>query len=400
MKWTKTVVILSILFLVSGFSLWGQTTLCWDSSLSMTERNLEKDLSVIEHVFKKNPNQDVQLLLFNVDVTEKLYTVTNGDWNTLKEDLLTVNYDGATIFSNVANKIKYNNVYVFTDGKTNFNSDVLALKSKSFLINSSKIRNIDFLNRTVLLTKSRLMDFASMFPENSTISKVNKEELVKGTVYLDNQPASNISVSSVGGSEVYLTDEEGNFSIKAQVGDSILVSSVANRTYKTIPVLSKVATKVFLEPNIYSLDEVVVVEQRKKDRLVNTALGKQNNDKLGYAVQSIGDEDITAINTTVSSAVQGKFSGVAYGQNQNLSQAVIRGGAGTLLGNNYALIVIDGVPQRRSNSAAGGRVLNTDFVDPENIAEITVLKSLAATNRFGTIGNAGAILITTKTACV
>jgi len=408
MKWNKTIITLSILFLTSGFSLQGQTTVCWDSSLSMAERNLEKDFSVLEHIFKKDPDQDVQLLLFNLDVTENLYTITNGDWNTLKEDLLSVNYDGATVFSNVADKIKYDKVYVFTDGKTNFSSDVLALKPKSVLINSSKARNIDFLNRTVLLTKSRLMDFASMLPENSTVSTVRKEELIKGTVYIDNRPASNVSISLVDSGEAYLTDEEGNFSIKAQVGDSILVSSVANRTYKTIPVLSKATTKVFLEPNVYSLDEVVVVEQRRKERLVNTALGKQNKDKLGYAVESIGDEDITEINTNVNNAVVGKFAGLTQGGSDeagggrvlgqnDLSQVVIRGGTQSLLGNNYGLVVLDGVPLRRSNSSTG-EYADTSWINPSNIADITVLKGLAATNRYGSLGSAGVILITTKTA--
>lgn len=406
MFYKKRIIIIIQLVFVSVLQ--AQTTICWDTSLSMQERDVNKDFSVLSRVFEKNKDQEVQVLFFNVDVTEKLYMVTNGDWNTLKEDLLSVNYDGATVFSNVANKIKYDNVYVFTDGKANFSSDVLALKPKNILINTSSVRNIDFLNRTALLTKSRLMDFASMLPENSTISKLSKEELVKGTVYIDNQPASNISISLVDDSEAYLTDEEGNFSIKAQVGDSILVSSVVNRTYRTIPVLSKAATKVFLEPNIYSLDEVVVIEQRRKDRLVNTALGKQNKDKLGYAVQSIGDEEITEINTNVNDAVVGKFAGVTQGGNDeggggrvlgqnDLSQVVMRGGALTLLGNNYGLVVMDGVPLRRSNSSTG-EYADTSWINPSNIADITVLKGLAATNRYGSLGSAGVILITSKTA--
>jgi TonB-dependent SusC/RagA subfamily outer membrane receptor len=43
-------------------------------------------------------------------------------------------------------------------------------------------------------------------------------------------------------------------------------------------------------------------------------------------------------------------------------------------------------------------VQKAGFIDPKNIASITVLKSLAATNRYGSLGSNGAILITTKTA--
>jgi len=84
---------------------------------------------------------------------------------------------------------------------------------------------------------------------------------------------------------------------------------------------------------------VTVVEERLK-KLSTTGLGKVESDRLGYDVQSIGEEDISSINTTVSSAVQGKFAGVRHGQNEDLSQVLIRGGGNSLLSNNYGLIGI------------------------------------------------------------
>jgi len=66
--------------------------------------------------------------------------------------------------------------------------------------------------------------------------------------------------------------------------------------------------------------------------------------------------------------------------------------------NRYALIVIDGVPISKSNTMKGDLNFNklTDFISPEDIASVTVLKGLAATNRYGTEGAGGVILITTK----
>ena len=166
MKWIKTIAVLSILFLATGSSLRAQTTLCWDTSASMAERDLEKDLSVLEHIFKKEPNQQVQLLFFDIEVTEKLYSIVEGDWQELKNDLSSVVYDGGNLYGNLKKKIKYEKVYVFTDGKSILKEDELPLKPKNFIVNSSADRNIDFLNKTALLTKSRLMDFASMLPKN------------------------------------------------------------------------------------------------------------------------------------------------------------------------------------------------------------------------------------------
>lgn len=394
-KWAKTTAILSLLFLGYGFSLWGQTTLCWDSSLSMSERNLEKDLSVLEHIFKKNPNQDVQLLLFDVEVTEKMYPIVDGDWQELKNDLSNVVYDGGNFYTHLKDRIKYENVFVFTDGKGILNEVALPLKPKNFIVNSSEDRDIEFLNRTALLTKSRLMDFASMSPKNRIkTAAVSESETIMGTIFIDNQPVQNVRIAVKGTEDAIFTDADGHFAINAQIGDSILVSSATNNTYKKFRVSSKENTKIFLESNSYALEEVVLVEERTR-RQVNTGLGKVDKDRLGYETQSIGDDDITSINTTVSSAVQGKFAGVRFGQNDDLSQVVIRGGGNSLLSNNYGLIVVDGVPLRQSNSFTQ-EVVDTSYLNPENIADITVLKGLAATNRFGSLGSNGVILITTK----
>ncbi len=84
----------------------------------------------------------------------------------------------------------------------------------------------------------------------------------------------------------------------------------------------------------------------------------------------------------------------------------------------YALIVIDGMPVQQSairispstvsqqsayrsglSAGAGGPVsdANLDYIDPRNVESVTVLKGLAATNMYGTLGANGVILITTKT---
>ena len=71
--------------------------------------------------------------------------------------------------------------------------------------------------------------------------------------------------------------------------------------------------------------------------------------------------------------------------------------------------MVDGVSLSRSNSGVavptgpndtsiGSPINSTSYLDPNNIADVTILKGLAATNRYGSLGNNGVILITTKTA--
>ena len=145
-----------------------------------------------------------------------------------------------------------------------------------------------------------------------------------------------------------------------------------------------------------NLKGVVVAGEKVEEpgKKVDVGNGAVDKDRLGIATQSIGDEEITPIQTNVAQSVQSKFSGVQLGSGQDLSQVTMRTNTSMQL-NNYGLVVIDGVPQQQSNST-GGPQANFGFVDPENIADITVLKGMAATTRFGTAGANGVILITTK----
>jgi len=71
----KNVTLISVFFLGAMYLssqeiINNNTTICWDTSSSMSERNLTKDLSILEKIFQRNGNQEVQLLLFNIDVDE------------------------------------------------------------------------------------------------------------------------------------------------------------------------------------------------------------------------------------------------------------------------------------------------------------------------------------------
>ena len=379
------------------------TTIFWDTSLSMEQRDIEKDFSVLEKVIARNPNQEVQLILFNILTEEKTYSIREGNWDILKNDLLAVTYDGANRYGNLENLAKYTNIYLFTDGRRAVENDVIILPKNSYLINSSAERDEEFLKRTALINRNRLMDFAAILPENIGSlkkSKIQNTATVSGRVYIDNVPTGEILVAVKGMPGAVKTENDGSFTIEAALTDSLLVTSRANNTFKIIPISQKDNNTIFLEPNVFSLEEVVLIEQQQpKEELVNTAIGKENKEKIGYAVQSIDDEDITPIQTDVSQAVLNKFSNVNLGNEDDLSKATMRSNTSILL-NNYSLVVIDGVPQRQSNSANNGAGSQTkfDYVNPENIASIEVLKGLAATNKYGNLGANGVILITTKTA--
>ena len=291
------------------------TSILWDTSLSMEDRLLEKDFSVLQKVFERQGNQEVQLILFNIDLTQKTYTIKDGNWEALKTDLQAAVYDGASNYRQLKGKIKHANVYVFTDGQKVYTNDVLELPQKSFIVNSSPSRDADFLKRTALITRSRLMDFAAILPENmSGIQKKQvQEQAVSGTVYIDNKPAPNVNVAVKGIATAVVTDSEGNFKLSAKVGDSLLITSRSDHTLKTVAVDTQSDIRVFMKANVYALEEVVLVEKIQKEALTQTGYGLENKEKVGYATQSIGDDEISPIQTNVSQSIQNRFSGVNLG---------------------------------------------------------------------------------------
>ena len=408
---------LGLLHSISQEVINSNTTICWDVSASMVARDLKKEFSVLEKVFERNSNQEVQLLMFGIDVVEKKYIIKDGDWTQLQQDLENVSHDGGTIYSGLKGEIKNPNVYVFTDGQKTLSIDVLSLEEKSFLINSSPNRDAKFLERTALLNKSRLMDFATMLPENvkklqqkAALKKTEQKSKIEGTVYVDNKPASEVRITIKGMSDSFLTGAAGEFSISAQVGDTLVVTSRSSKTIKSVPIEIMAHTNVFMVSNIVALDEVIVMEkQLEKAEMALTGYGLQNKESIGYAVSEVDDTDISEVTTTIGDAINTKVPGLDIpGQNAwergtgGLGAARIRGN-GSINMNTNALVVVNGVPMKRSETSGAGGAYSTtnanmDFIDPANIATITVLKGLAATNAYGGEGRGGVILITTKTA--
>ncbi|QCX00176.1 hypothetical protein FGM00_08670 [Aggregatimonas sangjinii] len=383
----------------------GTSTICWDTSFSMRERNLDQEFELLDKIFERTPDQTVQLLLFNVTVEEKEFKISDGDWTALKAELVAAKLDGATVYSGLEDKIKYDKVYFFTDGNRIITEENLPLKKGNFVINSVPDRDEKFLKNAALIGRARLMDFAAMLPENfnSTPEKnIQTLEPISGVIYVDNIPTANVEIRIKGKDKVFKPDDNGKFNLPAVPGDSILFSSKENKALKMVPVgYFSDNLNIFLEGNVTTLDEVVVTENRittASNEEVVTGYGIENKEKVGYAVQSIEDEDINAITTDVSRSVQNKFSNVNIGADQDLTKVTMRTNT-SLLGNNYGLIVVDGVPTQQSDSSRdNGFGASAGFIDPESVASITVLKGYAATNRYGTLGNNGVILITTKVA--
>ncbi|MEP6990045.1 MAG: SusC/RagA family TonB-linked outer membrane protein [bacterium] len=155
-----------------------------------------------------------------------------------------------------------------------------------------------------------------------------------------------------------------------------------------------------------SADFVLTSQPAQLSEVVVTALSQQREKAtISTSQQTVSAEQLTTTQApNLISAISGKVSGLQINNSGNMggsSRIVIRG-AGSLLGNNQPLFIIDGQPMSNQDfstaSASGGRDYGSAISDlnMDDVASLTVLKGPNAAALYGSRASNGAIVITTK----
>lgn len=223
-----------------------------------------------------------------------------------------------------------------------------------------------------------------------------QDKTISGTVTdADGLPLPGVNIVVGGTTTGTQTDFDGNYSIDAGEGQTLLFTYIGMRE-ETRVVGSGNTINVTLEEDAQALEEVVI-----------TAQGiKREKKALGYATTSVGSEQLESRSEgDVARVLSGKAAGVnitaAGGSSGSATNVTIRG-LSSFSGSNQALFIVDGVPFSNDTNATGsfigGNTGSSRFldIDPNNIASVEVLKGLAAATLYGTQGKNGVILITTK----
>lgn len=224
---------------------------------------------------------------------------------------------------------------------------------------------------------------------------------ITGTV-TDTQgnPIAGATITIKGTSVATSTNNSGNFSINAQPGDILIISSIGYSTIEKI-VSDKSLGNIILSATSNQLDELVVI-----------GYGAVKKKNVSGSVATVKAEDLTVSTTAnFSQALQGKAPGVqvlqSTGQPGGFAEIKIRSNPSNA--NAGVLYVVDGVPvnNRSVNGSSGipgspvSTQSNTDvsplnFLNPNDIESIDFLKDAASASIYGARAGAGVVLITTK----
>jgi TonB-dependent starch-binding outer membrane protein SusC len=214
----------------------------------------------------------------------------------------------------------------------------------------------------------------------------------------NNEALVGASVVVTGTTKGTLTDVDGKYTLTdIPASATSLTFSFTGYSNLTIPIGSSTTIDAKLGGGKI-LEEMVVVGYGSVRKVDATG-----------AVNSVGEKDFNkGINTSVEQLMQGRVAGVNITQNSGAPgggiNVRIRGTSSVRNGNN-PLFVVDGVPLSGgdvspgtgTNNLGGSAAKNPlNFLNPNDIEKIDILKDASATAIYGARGANGVVLITTK----
>ena len=180
---------------------------------------------------------------------------------------------------------------------------------------------------------------------------------------------------------------DGEFTLEIPVDAQTLVFSFVGMRQQEVPVEGKTVFSISMQEETIGLSEVVAIGygiQKKRD--ITGAVGSVQSENFNKGVINSPGQllqgKVAGVNVTTSSGAPGSGQQITI-----RGQGSIRQGTGPLF-------VIDGFPVGLDGSGAATSQLN--FLNPEDIESMDVLKDASATAIYGSRGANGVILITTK----
>ena len=211
----------------------------------------------------------------------------------------------------------------------------------------------------------------SLFAQQRTVSgKVSDQE--------GNQPMGGVSINVKGTTINTVTNAEGKFSINVPSDKSVLLFTYVGYGTEEVKVGNLSTINVTLSSTNKKMDEVVVIGYgtvKKRD-----LTGSVSSVKASDIVKSPTSNPLEAIQGMVPGMDITRTSGKA-GAGMNVQ---IRG-TRTINGSSEPLYIIDGIQ--------GG---NISTLNPSDIESIDVLKDASSTAIYGSQGDNGVVIVTTK----
>lgn len=212
----------------------------------------------------------------------------------------------------------------------------------------------------------------------TTIEQPQQREITGKVSDQSGQPLPGATIVVKGTSQGTVTDADGNYSLSNVPPDATLVFSFVGMETQEINVGNRTRIDVTMQEGAVALEEVVAI-----------GYGSIKKSDLTGSVSSVRGELISDRQTLqLSQGLQGAVPGLMVTKTGNKpgDDATIRIRGITTINNSDPLYIIDGVPG------------SINDINPNDIANISVLKDAASASIYGSRAASGVILIETKRA--
>ena len=223
-----------------------------------------------------------------------------------------------------------------------------------------------------------LLGFASVMWAQDNVSGVVTDEF--------GQPLPGSTVQVKGTTNGTTSDFDGNFVINAEATDVLIISYLGYSTQE-VEVNGRATINVELKEDATQLDDVVVV-----------GYGTQKRSDVTGSISSVKSENFNkGVVANPGQLLQGKVAGVnitSVSGEPGASQNIVIRGIGSFRSGTSPLFVIDGFVIDNTTTGVGSNPLN--FINPQDIESMDVLKDASAAAIYGARAANGVIVITTK----
>ena len=235
-----------------------------------------------------------------------------------------------------------------------------------------------------------------------SVQETQQAKKITGTVTDAMGPVIGASVVVKGTSNGVATDFDGNFTLNATPGQTLVITYIGYTTKEVKITANQAVYNITLEEDKQLLDEVVVV-----------GYGTMKKSDLSGSSSSIGEQALKgSVITSLDQSLQGRATGVTAvttsGAPGSASAIRVRG-IGSVNSNQEPLYVVDGVIFQGSGQSGAslgladrlgnGKVSTVSplsTLNPSDIVSMEILKDASATAIYGAQGANGVVLITTK----
>jgi len=311
-------------------------------------------------------------LLHGQSIAEKKITIV-GKSISLKQVFLKIRQEtGLTVFYD--NAILNENALISLDAKEKMLSTIL----EEILDKQSGLTYEIKRNEVIIIKKVM---------QNNPSQKQQQKKISGKVTHTDQRPMPGVTVSIKGTEKSNITDADGNFNISTDLNNGTLIFSALGFEKQEVPFLGPAVINIQLQESMNDLDEIVVV-----------GYGTQKKSDLTGAVGSIKGEALqersaSSLNQGLSGRVSGVNVAINSGRPGGRASISIRGNTSVSVAND-PLYVIDGVILNTAALENGSTPI--DYINPNDIESIEILKDASATAIYGARGANGVILVSTK----